>query len=258
MAELANQFATYPSLRDRLVFVTGGATGIGASFVEHFTQQGARVFFCDLAEAEGQALCSRLRQADHAPVFLPCDVTDTARLRALIIELVRQQGSVRVLINNAASDNRHDFSEVTPEFWDERMAINLKHQFFAAQAVAPGMKSAGGGSIINMSSISWLVPSPRLFLYNMAKAAIVAMTRALAHELGPDNIRVNCVLPGAVVTERQKRLWRTEEYNAQLMTRQSLKRELLPSDVARLVLFLASDDSAMISNQQHIIDGGWM
>jgi len=165
---------------------------------------------------------------------------------------------VRVLVNNAASDDRHKLSEVTPEYWDQRMAVNLRHQFFAAQAVVAGMTAAGGGSIINMSSISWVVPSTGLPVYVTAKAAVVGMTRTLAHELGSSGIRVNCVMPGAIATERQRRLWYTPEYRKTIMSRQALKRELLPEDVARLVMFLASDDSSGITNQSYVIDAGWV
>jgi D-xylose 1-dehydrogenase len=161
-------------------------------------------------------------------------------------------------VNNAASDDRHTFAEVTPEYWDERMAVNLRHQFFATQAVAPGMAAAGGGSIINMSSIAWMIPSTGLPAYVTAKAGIVGLTRTLARELGGANIRVNCVLPGAIMTERQRRLWMTPEYLAEIMQRQSLKRELMPEEVARLVMFLAADDSAGITGQNFVIDGGWV
>jgi NAD(P)-dependent dehydrogenase (short-subunit alcohol dehydrogenase family) len=163
-----------------------------------------------------------------------------------------------VLVNNAANDDRHEFAEVTPEYWDQRMDVNLRHHFFAAQAVAPSMTRAGGGSIINMSSIAWMIPSTGLPAYVTAKAGIVGLTRTLAKELGPANIRVNAVSPGAIMTDRQRRLWMTPEYLAEIMQRQSLKRELLPDDVARLILFLASDDSSAITGQNLVIDGGWV
>ena len=163
-----------------------------------------------------------------------------------------------VLVNNAANDARHTVEAVTPEYWDQSMAVNLKHQFFAIQAVIPAMKKAGRGSIINMSSISWMIPSVGLPVYITAKAAIVGLTRTLAHELGADNIRVNCVLPGAIFTERQKQLWFTEAYKAEILSRQALKRMISPEEVARLVLFLAADDSDAITNQSYVIDGGWV
>ena len=191
-------------------------------------------------------------------MFLHCDLTDIAALKAAVSQVEAQLGPVRVLVNNAASDDRHAFADVTPEYWDERMAVNLRHQFFTIQAVAPGMAAAGGGSVINMSSIAWIVPSTGLPAYVTAKAAIVGLTRTLARELGASNIRVNCVLPGAIMTERQRRLWMTPDYLAEIMQRQSLKRELMPEEVARLVLFLAADDSAGITNQSYVIDGGWV
>ncbi|HTR67127.1 MAG TPA: SDR family NAD(P)-dependent oxidoreductase [Terriglobales bacterium] len=252
-------FAVYPSLRDRTVLITGGASGIGAALVEQFALQGSRVAFLDLAAEAGAELVKQLGgRCAHPPCFSACDLTDIAALRAAIGEIEARLGAVRILINNAASDDRHSFSEVTPEYWDERMAVNLRHQFFATQAVVPGMKAAGGGSVINMSSISWVIPSTGLPVYVVAKAAIVGMTRTLAHELGAANIRVNCVMPGAIATERQRRLWYTPEYRKEIMSRQALKRELVPEDVARLVMFLASDDSSAITSQSYVIDGGWV
>jgi NAD(P)-dependent dehydrogenase (short-subunit alcohol dehydrogenase family) len=179
-------------------------------------------------------------------------------LHEAIAAITRTCGAPRVLVNNAGSDDRHTFAEVTPEYWDQRIAVNLKHQFFAAQAVAPGMKAAGGGAIINMSSIAWMIPSANLSVYTTAKAAIVGMTRSLAHELGEGGIRVNCVLPGAILTERQRRLWMSPEYEREVLSRQCIKRHILPEEVARLVLFLAADDSDAITNQNYIIDGGWI
>ncbi|WP_114208205.1 SDR family NAD(P)-dependent oxidoreductase [Acidisarcina polymorpha] len=252
-------FAIYPSLRDKVVLITGGGSGIGAAFVEHFALQGAKVAFFDIATDSAESLLDSLStRCAHQPYFLACDVTDTQTLRQMIAKTSADLGNITILVNNAASDNRHSFEEVTPEYWDERIAINLKHQFFAAQAVAAGMKAAGGGSIINMSSIAWMIPSPQVAVYATAKAAIVGMTRSLAHALGAGNIRVNCVLPGAILTERQRRLWMTPEYLEQTIALQCIKRTLLPEDVARLVLFLGSDDSAAITNQSHIVDGGWI
>jgi NAD(P)-dependent dehydrogenase (short-subunit alcohol dehydrogenase family) len=253
------RYASYPSLRDVVVLVTGGGSGIGAAMVEQFTLQSARVAFLDVAEEASFALVERLKsQSLHGPVFLHCNLLDVAALRAAVNEVEDRMGAVRVLVNNAASDDRHSFADITPEYWDERMAINLRHQFFATQAVAPRMAAAGGGSVINMSSIAWMIPSTGLPAYVTAKAGIVGLTRTLARELGERNIRVSCVLPGAIMTERQRRLWMTPDYRAEIMQRQSLKRELLPEEVARLVLFLASDDSAGITNQSYVIDGGWV
>ena len=254
-----DSYARYPSLRGNSVLITGGASGIGAAMVEQFARQGARVAFLDIDGQNARKLIDDLSaQVDHEPTFVSCDLTNIAELGEAIQAIEKLFGSIRVLVNNAASDDRHKWSEVTPEYWDERMAVNLRHQFFAMQAVAPGMAGAGGGSIINMSSISWIIPSTGLPAYITAKAGIMGLTRTMARELGDSNIRVNCVSPGAVMTERQRRLWMTPEYKAEIMRAQSLKKEILPDDVARLVLFLAADDSATITGQNFIIDGGWV
>ncbi len=258
-ADSPTPFATYPSLRDRVVLITGGASGIGASAVEHFALQGSRVAFLDLAIEPALALVAQLTpRCLHPPLFLACDLTDIAALQQAVADVSARLGSPQVLVNNAGSDDRHRFADITPAYWDDRMAVNLRHQFFAAQAVAPGMIAAGGGSILNMSSISWIIPGEDVIAYNTTKAGIVGMTRSLARELGASNIRVNCILPGAILTERQRRLWNTPEYTALILARQSLKRNLMPEEVARLLLFLAADDSAAITNQSYIIDGGWI
>lgn len=226
--------------------------------VEHFASQGSRVAFLDLDEATAATLIQGTAGASTPPLFLKCDLTDITALRGAIQQVENKLGPVNVLVNNAARDDRHKTAEVTPEYWDERLAVNLRHQFFAIQAVTPGMTGAGGGSVINMSSISWMIPSTGLPAYVTAKAGIVGLTKTLSRELGASNIRVNCVSPGAIMTERQRRLWFTPEYLAEVMKAQALKRELLPEDVARLVLFLAADDSAGITGQNFIIDGGWV
>jgi D-xylose 1-dehydrogenase len=255
----AQRFAQYPSLADVPVLITGGASGIGASMVEQFALQGAKVAFVDLAAGPAHELIHQLTdRCPHPPRFWSCDLKDVAQLRTVVHEIESEMGAVRVLVNNAANDDRHKLEEITPEYWDDRMAVNLRHQFFLIQSVSPGMIKTGGGSIINMSSIAWLIPSTGLPAYVTAKAGIVGLTRTLAHELGSSNIRVNCVLPGAVLTERQRRLWWTPEYEKQIMGRQALKRNLMPEDVARLVLFLASDDSCAITNQSYVVDAGWV
>ena len=252
-------YATYPSLRDKAVLITGGASGIGEAIVRAFVQQHARVFFMDMHDGAAQHLQQGLAgQGLPLPTYLHCDLTDIAALRHAVGEVLVACGTVDVLVNNAGNDARHTFEEVTPEFWDAAIAVNLKQQFFMAQAVVPGMRAAKHGSIVNMSSISWMIPSTGLPVYVTAKAAIVGMTRTLAHELGSDTIRVNCVLPGAILTERQQRLWMTPEYTAEVMASQAIKRHILPEEVARLVLFLAADDSAAITNQSYVIDGGWV
>jgi len=256
-----SSYATYPSLADKIVLITGGGQGIGATAVEHFAIQGSRVAFIDFADEPSETLVRTLTltpRCKHAPIYIHCDLTDIPALQSAINEISSTLGPPTILVNNAANDDRHHFDEVTPAYWDERIALNLRHQFFAAQAVAPAMKAARSGSIINMSSISWIIPSPNNPIYNMAKAAVVGMTRSLAHELGPFNIRVNAILPGSVLTEKQKRRYMTPEYEQLIMQVQSLKRHILPEDISRLMLFLAADDSSAITNQTHIIDAGWV
>ncbi len=256
---MPSQFAAYPSLRDKVVVVTGGASGIGKAIVRGFAQQRAHVFFLDVQDTAAQQLQQSFADVGlPLPTYLHCDLTDTEALRRAVHGILASCGRVEVLVNNAGNDDRHTVEEVTPESWDTIMAVNLKHQFFMAQAVAPAMRAAKNGSIINMSSISWMIPSTGLPVYVTAKAAIVGMTRTLAHELGRDNIRVNCILPGAILTDRQQRLWMTPEYSAEVMGSQALKRHILPEEVARLVLFLAADDSAAMTNQSYVIDGGWV
>jgi NAD(P)-dependent dehydrogenase (short-subunit alcohol dehydrogenase family) len=259
MSESTNNYALYPSLRDRIVLVTGGASGIGESIVEAFARQHSRVAFLDIEDTAAIELVERIAAAClPQPLFLHCDLTDIAALRLAISTVENRLGTIDVLVNNAANDARHTLEDVTPESFDRGIAVNLRHQFFAVQAVAEGMKRAGRGSIINMSSISWVIPSTGLPVYITAKAAVVGMTRTLAHELGAHNIRVNAILPGAILTEKQQRLWLTEEYKATVLKAQALKRHLYPDEVARLVLFLAADDSAAITNQSCVIDGGWV
>ncbi|MGA8163028.1 MAG: SDR family NAD(P)-dependent oxidoreductase [Acidobacteriaceae bacterium] len=254
-----SRFATYPSLRDRVVVVTGGASGIGEAIVEAFAAQGAQVVFLDIQTEVAERLVVRLTDGNaHAPVFVRCDLMDIASLQSAVESILSEFGAVDVLVNNAGNDTRHTIEEVTPEFWDRTIAINLKQQFFMAQAVIPGMQRAGRGSIINMSSIAWMIPSTNVPVYVTAKAAIVGMTRTLAHELGRWNVRVNCVLPGAIATERQRRLWLTPEYEAEVLAAQALQRLIEPEEVARLILFLAADDSSAITNQSYVVDGGWV
>lgn len=240
------------------MIVTGGASGIGEAMVEEFVRQGSKVCFFDVQDEAAASVVSRVGSSRHAPIYFRCDVTDVGALQGAVNSAVEHFGAVDVLVNNAGNDTRHEVLDVTPEFWDRTLAVNLKHQFFAAQAVIPMMQRAGRGSIINMSSIGWVIPSTHQSVYVTAKAAIVGMTRTLAHEVGKDNIRVNAVMPGAVLTERQKRLWLTEEYVAQVLANQALKRMILPEEVARLVLFLAADDSSAITNQSYVIDAGWV
>jgi NAD(P)-dependent dehydrogenase (short-subunit alcohol dehydrogenase family) len=249
--------AIYPSLKDRVVFVTGGATGIGAGIVEAFAEQGSKVAFVDIDVGSGNALADRIGKAGSPkPLFLECDLRDIAALRAAIQQASAKLGVIRTLINNAANDERHALDQVTPEYWDDRMAVNLRHQFFATQAVYPAMAKAGGGSIVNLGSITWLLAEGGMPGYSAAKAAIAGLTRSLARDLGPHNIRVNSVLPGWIMTERQIKLWLTPESEKRLLERQCLKRKLYPVDIARVVLFFAADDSGACTNQNYIADAG--
>jgi len=251
--------ASYPSLRDRVIVVTGGASGIGEAIVQAFAEQNSRVAFLDIQDEAADRLVHKVKAYGATPpVYFRCDLSDIAAIKRSMDHILRQFKSVDVLVNNAGNDSRHSIDEVTPEYWDQAMAANLKHQFFMSQAVVPSMRRANGGSIINMSSISWVIPSIGLPVYVAAKAAIVGLTRTLAHELGVHNIRVNCVMPGAIQTERQERLWFTEAYKAEILNRQALKRIIRPDEVARLVLFLAAEDSSSITNQSFVIDGSWI
>jgi len=259
MTEMLTNGAVYPSLRDRAVFITGGASGIGESLVEHFCAQGALVTFVDIATEAARGVIERIGRRGHRPPdFLACDLRRIDDLRTAIAETASRHGPIRVLVNNAGNDDRHATENVSVDYWDDRMAVNLRHQFFAAQAVRPHMRDAGGGSIINFGSITWLIGDGDCPAYVTAKAAVTGLTRALARELGPENIRVNCLLPGWIMTERQVSLWLTPEGERQIEQRQCLSGRLYPPDIARMALFLAADDSRMCSSQQFIVDGGWV
>nr|WP_298687767.1 SDR family oxidoreductase [uncultured Dongia sp.] len=259
MNGLIEQPATFHSLKGKVVFVTGGGSGIGESIVTHLCEQGAKVTFVDIAEAPSRALCAKIAASGHAaPDFIPVDLKNIDALRAAIATTAASHGPIRVLVNNAGNDDRHKSEDVTPDYWDERMAVNVRHQFFAAQAIRPMMRDAGGGSIINFGSITWMVGDGDCPGYVTSKAAITGMTRALAREFGPERIRVNCVLPGWVMTDRQVKLWLDAAGEKQLDERQCLKDKLYPADIARMVLFLAADDSRMCSSQNFIVDGGWV
>lgn len=248
--------ASYPSLAGKRIFVSGGASGIGEGFVEAFARQGARVAFCDIDAAAGAALAERLADAAFAPTFHRVDLCDVAAVQAMFAMLDRQWDGIDILINNAANDDRHVVSDVTPAYWDQRMAVNLRHLFFAAQAVAPAMRRAGGGVILNLGSISWHLALPELVLYQTAKAAIEGLTRGLARDLGRDNIRVNTIIPGNVKTPRQDQ-WYTPEAEAEIVAAQCLDGRILPADVAALALFLASDDARLCTGHDYFIDAGW-
>jgi NAD(P)-dependent dehydrogenase (short-subunit alcohol dehydrogenase family) len=249
-------FALYPSLKDRVVFINGGGSGIGAAMVEAFVGQGASVAFVDILKAESEALVERLGAAAPKPLFVACDLLDITALRGAVEEVRRRLGPIGALVNNAANDARQDIDAISEADWDRTMGLNIKHQFFAAQAVRSHMRELGKGSIINFSSIAWMNGQGTLTSYATAKAAVIGLTNSLARGFGDDNIRVNAIAPGAVSTERQRRLWVSEADLKAFVDRQCLHRVLLPDEIARTALFLAADDSAMITKQCLIVDGG--
>ena len=253
------QLAKYGSLQGKRVFITGGGSGIGESLVAEFAAQGALVAFVDIAVDASEALCRRLAEAGlTAPLFRHCDITDIASLQAVMAELAHKLGDFDILVNNAANDQRHQAQDVTLEYWNERIAINQRPMFFTCQAVFEGMKRQGGGSIINVSSISWHMKSGGYPVYATTKAAVVGLTRGLARDFGAHNIRVNTVTPGWVMTQRQIDLWVDDAAEVEIKKSQCLPSKLMPQDIAAMVLFLASDDGAMCSSQEFIVDAGWV
>jgi D-xylose 1-dehydrogenase len=252
-----SEFARYPSLVDRAVIVTGGATGIGATLVQAFAEQGAKVGFIDIAREAGEALARQLAGSRHAPLFVAADLTDTAALDDAIAAVRARFGPVLALMNNAANDQRHKIEDVTPQSWDAAVAVNLKHQFFAARNVAADMRQAGGGSIVNFGSVSWKLKQGGMPVYTTSKSAVQGLTRSLARDFGPFNIRVNTLVPGWVMTEKQLRMWVTDEGRADIARGQCINRPLMPEHIAHMALFLAADDSAMCTAQDFVVDGGW-
>ncbi|PMQ17995.1 SDR family NAD(P)-dependent oxidoreductase [Janthinobacterium sp. AD80] len=253
------QLAKYGSLQGKRVFITGGGSGIGESLVAEFAAQGAVVAFVDIAREASEALCRRLAEAGvTAPLFRHCDITDIPALQAVMAELADKLGDFDILVNNAANDQRHQAQDVTLEYWNERIAINQRPMFFTCQAVFEGMKRQGGGSIINVSSISWHMKSGGYPVYATTKAAVVGLTRGLARDFGAHNIRVNTVTPGWVMTQRQIDLWVDDAAELEIKKSQCLPNKLMPQDIAAMVLFLASDDGAMCSSQEFIVDAGWV
>ncbi len=247
--------ASYPDLAGKVILITGGASGIGEAIVRRFAAQDARVGFLDIKDEEGRALAAELGANVR---FVHADLTNIPELRAAVDEVRAALGPIAVLVNNAAHDERHRTEDMTPEYWDGRVAVNLRHQFFAAQAVLSDMKAAGGGAIINFGSTSWMVGQGGMAAYTACKSAVLGLTRSLARDFGPDNIRVNAIAPGWIMTRRQKELWLTPEGTAELMQRQCLKRELVPDEIARVVLFLASEEASACTNQHYVVDGGWV
>ena len=251
MSDASPTSAVYPSLKGKRVLITGGGSGIGAGIVEAFAAQGCDVTFIDINGSDSESLAQRT-----GAKFLRIDLTDTEATRQAIDSVIGDGGPIDVLINNAANDDRHEIDDITEDYWNDRLNVNLKHQFFCAQAVIPGMRKKGGGVILNLGSISWHLALPGLILYETCKAAIEGLTRALARDLGPDNIRVSCVVPGNVRTPRQLK-WYTPEGEAEIVDAQCLKGRLVPEDIAAMTLFLASDDARLISGHEYFVDAGW-
>lgn len=250
--------AIYPDLEGKTVIVTGGASGIGASIVAHFARQKARVGFLDMNETATAETVAAIKQAGGVIKAELCDLRDVAALQSAIEKLRVDLGPVAVLVNNAAHDERHRTEDVTSAYWDDRIAVNLKHQFFCAQAVLPDMKAAKAGSIINFGSTSWMVGQGGMAAYTAAKSAVLGLTRSLARDFGPYNIRVNAIAPGWIMTQRQIDLWLTPEGEKELLDRQCLKRKLYPEDIARFTVFLASEEASACTNQHYVVDGGWV
>jgi NAD(P)-dependent dehydrogenase (short-subunit alcohol dehydrogenase family) len=248
--------AVYPSLNNKVVVITGGGSGIGESITRSFIKQGAKVAFLDFNEKDSIKLINDLNTDNLHFEF--CDLRDIEQLKNSIKKISSKFGPIQILVNNAARDDRHSLQSVTSEYFDERIATNLKHQLFASQAVVSDMEKNGGGAIINMGSTSWMIGQGGMPCYTTAKSAIQGLTRGLARDLGPKNIRVNCVVPGWIMTERQVDMWLTPESEKELMDRQCIKRKLFPKDIARFVLFMASDEASACSNQSFVVDGGWL
>jgi len=250
--------ASYSDLQDKVVLITGGGTGIGAAIVREFARQRARVAFLDIALAPSRNLAMELEQSGRAVHFAPCDLTDIGALRAALAAIKHQLGPIQVLINNAANDERHATETVTEESWDHAISVNLKHQFFCAQAVLPDMKAAGTGAIVNLGSFSWIIGQGGMVGYTASKSAVLGLTRSLARDYGPFGIRVNAVAPGWIITQRQLDKWVTPETEAEILSHQCLKRRLQPAEIARFIVFLASEEASACTSQHYIVDGGWV
>ena len=250
--------AIYPDLKGEVVLITGGGSGIGEAIVRQFAAQQAKVAFIDIAVEPSRALAKDLASRGTQVHFEPCDLTDIPALQRSVAAIRKQLGPIHVLVNNAAHDERHATEEVTEAVWDSRIAVNLKHQFFCAQAVIPDMKAAGRGSIINLGSISWIIGQGGMAAYTASKSAVLGLTRSLARDFGGYGIRVNAVAPGWIMTQRQLEKWITPEAEAQIMVRQCLKRKLEPAEVAKFIVFLASEEASACTNQHYIVDGGWV
>lgn len=260
---MSPQYAIYPSLRDKVVLITGGAEGIGAAAIQNFAAQGSQTIILDISESSARKVIDNVRAAGHHPVpeFHQCDVTDLEALKSIAEDVLRTYGKVDVLVNNAACAGglaRKSTVEITEESWKFNVDVNLRHQFFLTQYLVAAMRKAGSGSIINMGSISWRIPAVGLPVYAACKAAVVGLTKTHAREFGKDGIRVNSVMPGSIATERQMKEVLTDEYKAETLAAQALKRVLVPDEVARVILFLASDDSSAVTGSNYVVDGGWV
>jgi NAD(P)-dependent dehydrogenase (short-subunit alcohol dehydrogenase family) len=251
------EFASYPSLKGKHVVVTGGGSGIGAAFVEAFARQGSQVSFLDIAADESRALEHKLAECSRPSRYFHCDLREVEAISQTFAQLIERLGPVDVLVNNAANDDRHVLGAVTAEYWNERVAVNLRHVFFCTQAVVDGMKAAGRGVILNLGSVSWHLALADLTIYQTAKAGIEGLTRALARDLGVHGIRVACIVPGGVNTPRQARLWHTPKVEEQIIEQQCLKLRVQPHDVAAMALFLASDDARVCTGHEYFVDAGW-
>ena len=248
---------TYSDLKNKKVFITGGGSGIGASIVEHFCEQNSDVYFVDINIKDSNKLINKLKKKKfRLPKFIECDLLDVAKLQNVIRNIITAKGPINVLVNNAANDQRHKTEDVDEKYWENRIGVNLKHCFFAAQAVVEGMKKLKNGSIVNLGSVSWMLGEGDKVIYETAKSAVVGLYRSFAQEFGTFNIRCNSVVPGSIATERQIKHWLTPKYKKLILEKQALKRQLKPEDVARLVLFLASDQSSGCTKQDFIVDAG--
>jgi len=250
------EVAKYSSLKDKVVIITGGASGIGTSIVEQFLIQGSKLAFLDKEQDLGKNLVERFNNFKHKPLFKHCDLTNIDSLKKTIKEIRDELGLISILVNNAANDERHSIESVTEDFWDDRMNVNLKHYFFAIQSVCKDMQELGDGKIVNIGSFSWMLGQGNMPGYTTAKSAVMGLTRTIARDLGQFNIRVNCVVPGWIITERQKKLWLTPEAEKEQLERQCIKRMLVPEDIAKAVLFFASDQSSGCTAQNYVVDGG--
>jgi NAD(P)-dependent dehydrogenase (short-subunit alcohol dehydrogenase family) len=249
--------ASYPDLEDKTVIVTGGASGIGEAIVKQFVRQKSKIAFIDVKLEDGRRLAESLGGNARGVHFEACDITDVAALRTAIENIRGRIGPIGILINNAGHDERHRTEDVTPEFFDDRIAVNLKHQFFASQAVLEDMKSLGGGAIVNLGSISWMIGNGGMAIYTAAKSAVIGLTRSLARDYGPFNIRVNAIAPGWIMTKRQMERWLTPDGEKAIMMQQCLKRKLVPDDIAKFTVFLASNEAGACTAQHYVVDGGW-